>query len=91
MFYVYLIQSTSAPDQKYIGLTNDLKQRLETHNSGGSVHTKLYRPLKLITFLGFCDKHQAAAFEKYLKSGSGRAFAKHRLWYDNWADALDQD
>ena len=38
------------------------------------------RPWKLITFLGFDDKLKATAFEKYLKSGAGRAFAKKRLW-----------
>ena len=80
MFYVYLIQSTLFADKKYIGLTDNLRERLETHNSGGSLHTKSYRPWTLITFLGFNDKHQAAAFEKYLKSGSGRAFAKRRFW-----------
>ena len=47
MFYVYLIQSIQFTDIKYVGFTNHLKQRLETHNSGGSIHTKKYRPWKL--------------------------------------------
>ena len=80
MFYVYLIKSISFPNQKYIGHTDNLKERLETHNSGGSIHTKQYRPWELIMFLGFKDKLKATAFEKYLKSGAGRAFAKKRFW-----------
>jgi predicted GIY-YIG superfamily endonuclease len=80
MHYVYLIKSISNPDRIYIGNTVNLKQRLETHNSGGSIHTMPFRPWELIMFLGFKDKLKATAFEKYLKSGSGSAFAKKRFW-----------
>lgn len=80
MIYVYLIKSINFPDQRYVGHTDNLKERLETHNSGGSIYTKQYRPWHLVTFLGFDDKLKATAFEKYLKSGAGRAFAKKRLW-----------
>ena len=80
MHYVYLIRSLSNPNQTYIGNTENLKQRFETHNSGGSKFTKPYRPWELILFLGFKDKLRATAFEKYLKSGSGGAFAKKRFW-----------
>jgi predicted GIY-YIG superfamily endonuclease len=57
-----------------------LKQRLETHNSGGSIYTEKYRPWKLVMFLGFKEQSKAKEFEKYLKSQSGRAFAKKRFW-----------
>jgi len=80
MFYVYLIKSKNYPDQKYVGHTDNLKERLETHNSGGSIHTKQHRPWKLVMFFAFEDKLKATAFEKYLKSGAGRAFAKKRFW-----------
>jgi putative endonuclease len=80
MFYVYLIQSIIHPEQKYIGHTDNLKERLDTHNSGSSIYTKPYRPWKLVMCLGFEDKLKATAFEKYLKSGSGNAFAKKRFW-----------
>ncbi len=80
MYYVYLIKAINYPDQKYIGHTDNLKERLNTHNSGGSVHTKQCRPWKLVTFFGFEEKLKATAFEKYLKSGSGRAFANKRFW-----------
>jgi predicted GIY-YIG superfamily endonuclease len=80
MFYVYLIRSINYPEYKYIGHTDNLKERLETHNSGGSIYTKQYRPWKLIMFFGFDNKLKATAFEKYIKSGAGRAFAKKRFW-----------
>jgi len=80
MHYVYLIRSISSPDKTYVGNTENLKQRLETHNSGGSKYTCNDKPWELVMFLGFKDKLKATAFEKYLKSGSGSAFAKKRLW-----------
>ena len=80
MYYVYLIQSLKDASKTYIGHTDNLKERLNTHNSGGSVHTKSDRPWELVTFLGFKDRFKTAAFEKYLKSGSGGAFAKKRFW-----------
>lgn len=80
MFYVYLIRSISFSDQVYVGITEDLKKRLETQNSGGSVHTAKYKPWELIVDMGFKNEAKARQFEKYLKSGSGRAFAKKRLW-----------
>ena len=80
MHYVYLIRSILNPDQTYIGLADDLKTRLNKHNEGGSLHTSKYKPWKLVTYLAFSSREQAAEFETYLKSGSGRAFAKKRLW-----------
>ena len=80
MFYVYLIQSKLFPDQKYIGYTVNLKERLNKHNEGGSPHTAKYKPWKLVMYLAFVDHDAAFAFEKYLKSGSGGAFAQKRLW-----------
>lgn len=80
MFYVYLIRSIQFPEQKYIGHTDNLRERLETHNSGGSTYTSPYKPWELIMFFGFKDRNKAAAFEKYLKSGAGRAFAQKRFW-----------
>ncbi len=80
MYYVYLIQSETCPDRRYVGFTMDLKKRLTAHNSGGSVHTAKYKPWKLIGYHAFSDKRKAQEFEYYLKSGSGRAFANKRLW-----------
>lgn len=80
MHYVYLIRSQSHPDETYIGLTSDLRARIAKHNEGGSPHTAKFRPWNLVSYLAFSSRDQAAAFESYLKSGSGRAFAAKRLW-----------
>lgn len=80
MFYVYLLRSLSNPEQKYIGFTEDLKERLHAHNSGHSKHTSKYLPWELVTYHAFTEKGRALEFEKYLKSGSGQAFASKRFW-----------
>ncbi len=80
MFYVYLIRSLKDPSRTYIGRTINLKNRLETHNSGGSVHTKHDQPWKLVVYLAFDCEKKAKKFEKYIKVGSGHAFAKKRFW-----------
>jgi len=77
---VYLLQSIPFPNQRYIGMTDKLKNRLENHNSGGSPHTAKFRPWKIAVAIHFKDDRKAAAFEQYLKSGSGRAFANRHLW-----------
>jgi len=79
MWYVYIIRSLSAPEQRYIGLTEQLDERIKTHNSGGSPHTSKYRPWELETVVGFKTKDKAAAFERYLKSGSGFAFSRRHF------------
>lgn len=79
MFYVYLLRSKSHPQQVYTGFTEDLRQRLAEHNSGKSPHTSQYKPWILETYLAFSDRSQAQAFEQYLKTGSGIAFANKRL------------
>lgn len=80
MRYVYLLKSESFVGQRYVGLTSDLKHRLAEHNAGKSSHTSKYAPWKLETYVAFSDENKAEAFERYLKSGSGHAFAKKRLW-----------
>ena len=82
MKYVYLLQSISHPEQHYVGLTSDIEKRLAGHNTGQSPHTTKYRPWKIITYHAFTDEAKAAAFEKYLKSGSGRAFGQKHFWSD---------
>lgn len=79
MWYVYIIRSIEYPDQEYIGATEDLKRRLPEHNTGRSAHTAKFKPWQLVWYCAFPDKYKALAFEKYLKSHSGRAFAKKRF------------
>jgi predicted GIY-YIG superfamily endonuclease len=80
MWYVYLLQSETFEGQRYVGVTSDLRQRLSDHNSGKSPHTSKYLPWKLVTYVAFSDTKKAEIFERYLKSGSGHAFANKRLW-----------
>jgi predicted GIY-YIG superfamily endonuclease len=63
----------------YVGATRDLRARLNKHNAGEVSHTAKYLPWTIKSDIAFTDEHQALAFEKYLKSPSGRAFAKKRL------------
>ena len=76
MTYVYLIESVHQRQQHYIGITRDLKKRLTDHNEGKSSHTRKFKPWNLVAYTGFADEQTATAFEKYLKSGSGKAFLK---------------
>lgn len=80
MHYVYLLYSEAVPGQHYVGVTCDLKARLADHNAGHSLHTAKFRPWALVTYIAFHDRLKAEAFERYLKSGSGHAFARKRLW-----------
>ncbi len=77
---VYLIRSTHNPNQRYIGITSDLTERINAHNAGRSKHTAKYRPWQLVAHLTFENDQRAMEFERYLKSGSGHAFANKRLW-----------
>ncbi len=80
MQYVYILQSLRYPDKYYVGCTNDVDERLRKHNvsqsESQSRHSSMYGPWELVIQVGFADKAKAFAFEKYLKSGSERAFAK---------------
>jgi predicted GIY-YIG superfamily endonuclease len=80
MWFVYLLESEKFPGQRYVGMTHDLKQRLVDHNAGKSAHTSKFAPWRVVTYVAFSDRQKAEAFERYLKSGSGHAFAKKRLW-----------
>jgi predicted GIY-YIG superfamily endonuclease len=76
---VYVLRSVPRPDRYYAGLTSDISRRLEVHNSGGSRHTMMDRPWQLVACVEFGQESSAIAFEKYLKTGSGRAFAKRHF------------
>lgn len=80
MHYVYLLKSDSAPEQRYVGMTSDLKTRLSAHNAGRSPHTSKFTSWRVVSYVAFSNRAKAEAFEAYLKSGSGHAFASKRLW-----------
>lgn len=77
MYYVYILRCSD--NKPYTGCTEDLKDRLKRHQLGNVPATKNRLPVNLITYIAFQDKYLAFNFEKYLKSGSGRAFLKKRL------------
>ena len=77
--WVYILQSLDHPNQFYTGLCADTDARLAAHNAGQSPHTAKFKPWRLISSHYFANPTTAAAFERYLKSGSGRAFAAKRL------------
>jgi len=78
MWYVYLLLCSDG--NLYIGCTNDLKDRKSRHDKGQIPATKGRLPVKLVLYFAFSNKYTAFNFEKYLKSGSGRAFIKrHKL------------
>jgi putative endonuclease len=78
MKYVYIIKSIDF-EHFYVGVTDDLRARLAKHNAGEVPHTSKYKPWQVKTYVAFSDEKRAFNFEKYLKSASGRAFAKKRL------------
>ncbi|MFI5333216.1 MAG: GIY-YIG nuclease family protein [Candidatus Babeliales bacterium] len=79
MFYVYFLKSLKNSKQAYIGYSTNVEDRLETHNSGRSIHTAKYRPWELIYYIAFKNSGEAREFETYLKTPSGKAFALRRL------------
>ena len=79
MIYVYIPQSSEKGDRFYVGIAEDLKSRLKQHSAGEVFHTSKYKPWKAKNYVAFDDERKAYAFERYLKSGSGRAFAKRHF------------
>ena len=80
MFHcVYILQSEKDRERHYVGLTDNLDARLAAHNAGKVHHTSKFIPWHIETAVAFRDRHKASAFERYLKSGSGREFARRHL------------
>jgi len=77
--YVYILVSETDPDRHYTGCTMDLTARLKEHNGGGGNHTAKHGPWRIETVIRFSSARKAHAFEVYLKSGSGREFARRHF------------
>jgi putative endonuclease len=78
-FYVYILQSEADEKRFYTGITENLRARLNKHNEGGVPYAAKHRPWRIKTAIAYTDHERAVAFELYLKSASGRAFARKRL------------
>ena len=74
--FVYILRSESDPTRHYVGCTSDVVNRIEWHNSGPEGQTRMNRPWRAVVIIEFPSEATAFRFERYLKSGSGRAFAK---------------
>lgn len=79
MFYTYVLESETDTSRHYIGHTEDLRQRLQQHNAGKSPHTTKHMPWRVRFYAAFETIEVARDFERYLKSGSGHAFAHRHL------------
>ena len=79
MKYVYILESVPFPGRHYTGIADDLRARLKRHNAGEVQSSARYAPWRLRTYVAMDDPERAFALERYLKSPSGRAFAKKRL------------
>jgi predicted GIY-YIG superfamily endonuclease len=77
--FVYILRSADNPERRYIGLTADVPARLLAHNAGQNPSTTQWRPWVVDVCVEFRTEELAARFEKYLKSGSGHAFAKRHF------------
>ena len=76
--FVYLLRSKTT-GEPYTGLTTNFDRRLTAHNAGQNSSTARARPWELVTLIEFMHEDAAVRFERYLKTGSGRAFAKRHL------------
>jgi len=76
-WYVYILSCND--DKLYNGCTRNLEERIKRHQKGQVKSTCKRLPVKLIQYTVFFNKYKAFDFEKYIKSGSGRAFVKKRL------------
>jgi len=72
--YVLCLCSKCADNSPFTGFAEDLKERFNRHKNGYVPSTKPRLPVELIFYCAFINKYKALKFEKYLKSGSGRAF-----------------
>ena len=77
--FVYILQSHSDQHQYYVGLCEKVEDRLTAHNSGQSPHTSKFKPWSVVFSCWFDNPAKAVVFERYLKSGSGRAFAARHI------------
>ena len=77
--FVYIIKSITAPDEYYVGVTSDVGLRVQAHNDGRSPHTSRHRPWRTLVVIEFDEEEPALKFERYLKSGSGREFARRHF------------
>ena len=66
MNYVYLLRCRD--DSLYCGWTNDLAERVASHNSGkGAKYTRSRLPVKLVYYEAYDNRHDAMSREWHIK------------------------
>ena len=88
VYYTYVLESIQRPCTRYTGHTSNLRRRLDQHNAGENRSTAKHRPWKVVLYVAFETRILAGRFERYLKSGSGHAFANRHFWI--WLSASTQ-
>ena len=77
--FVYILKSVAYPDEYYVGVTSDMTARITAHNEGLTPSTVDHRPWRAVVVIEFDEESPALAFERYLKTGSGREFARRHF------------
>ena len=77
MWYVYFLKLNNS--NIYVGSTNDLKRRVQSHQAGQVQSTKAFIPVALKSYLALETEQHARDLETYFKSGSGKVVALKRL------------
>ena len=77
--FVYVLRNEAQTPRYYVELSSNVRGRLADHNAGRCAHTARHRPWQLHVVIAFTDEKRAVGFERYLKSGSGREFAKRHF------------
>ena len=74
MYYVYVIMSKKT-DNLYIGYSDNLRLRMQSHNKGLVQSTKMYRPWEIVYYESYKSRQDALEREKHLK-GFGKAYGQ---------------
>jgi predicted GIY-YIG superfamily endonuclease len=77
--FVYILKSVEHADEYYVGVTSDPGLRLMAHNAGLTTSTSKHRPWRILVCIEFDEERPALEFERYLKTGSGREFARRHF------------
>ena len=77
VWYIYFLELKNG--DVYVGSTNDLRRRVNSHQSGQVISTKHNLPAVLRSYVAVMNEANARRLERYFKSGSGKAFAKKRF------------
>ena len=78
-YYIYVLQSINKPSWIYVGYTENLKESVEEHNSGGSKSTTHFKPYTLIHYEAYRNMKDAKRRELYLKTTKGKTTLRTML------------